>query len=190
MTQLRHEADTDVVQAIDDAARAACDVLDQVFPGGDGGGITSNFQGLLVEVLGHMLKGRSVLDGRRGHSTDLPQLVADDAFFGSPYIRGEAFLLTKEGHEMWDHRTTPPKYLGRETLVLPPGRHSFCSLAQAGDAWTSFEAAAAGAREYLKEIDASFEQARDLGLKIQPVVLDRSRETGYLLAEHVLPKAA
>lgn len=55
-----------------EATAKACEVLDAQFPGWDAGGITSNFQGLLAEVITRMLKGHSVLDGVRGHATMLP----------------------------------------------------------------------------------------------------------------------
>lgn len=78
MSELRHVADQDVSQVVAEAAAAACEKLDAVFPGRDVGGITSNFQGLLEEVVLHMLVGRSLLDGRRRYPVKLPQLVIED----------------------------------------------------------------------------------------------------------------
>lgn len=51
-----------VVEAIDAATRAACDVLDELFPqphSAELGGISSNFQGTLAEHLAEMLMGRA-----------------------------------------------------------------------------------------------------------------------------------
>ena len=72
---IKNASDDAVVKVIEDAARAACEILDKQFPGYDAGGITSDFQGTLVEVLTHMLRGRSVLDAQRGHTRVLPALI-------------------------------------------------------------------------------------------------------------------
>lgn len=194
MTALRTSEDQDVVETIEEAARTACNILDSKFPGCEKNGITSNFQGLLVEVLTHMLKGRSVLDERRGHYTRLPTLIIDDSFFGTPCIRGEAFLVTKDGLEQWGAIGSGSdggcKFLGRELLALNPDSNRFRPMPQIGDAWTSFEAAAKAALQFLRDEGLSLEEATALGLNIQAVVPDQSRETGYILAAPALQLAA
>ena len=47
--------------AVEEAAKAACDVLDQVFPGFDAGGITSNFQGSLADAIRQLLCGGGLI---------------------------------------------------------------------------------------------------------------------------------
>jgi hypothetical protein len=173
MTALRHVNDTDVTQKVQEAAQAACGKLDELFPGFDNGGISSNFQGLLVEALTHMLTGRSLLDASRGHLTQLPELVVSDAFFGSPMIRGEMFLVTKRAD-------CPNRGEGKGDLVaLDPDNGHFRPLSAIGDAHTSFEYALT----YLRVSGFTLEQARKLGLKVQPVEFDKSRETGFVLTE-------
>lgn len=174
---LRHVNDTDVTQKIQEAAQAACGKLDELFPGCDNGGVTTNFQGLLVEVLTHMLAGRSLLDSKRGHFTQLPELVIDDAFFGSPMIRGDMFLVTKKAD-------CPERGEGKGDLVaLDPDSGDFRPLSAIGDAHTSFEAAAKFALTYLRMFGHGPEQARKLGLKVQPVEFDKARGTGFVLTE-------
>lgn len=194
MTALRHDQDTEVTEAIEAAAHAACEVLDSAFPGHDNGGITSNFQGLLAEVLAHMLKGRSVLDSQRGHFIQLSALVIDGAFFGNPLARGEAFLVTKEGSEQWGAVGTGLhggcKPLGRELLALSPDSKTFRPIAEASDAWTSFEAAAGQALDYLRAEELTLEQARELGLRVRAVVADQARERGHVLSDVALRLAA
>lgn len=168
MTTVKHEAVSGVVDAIEDAAQAACRVLDSHFPGFEQCGITSNFQGLLMDVIGHMLKGRSVLDGKRGHATQLPQLVIDNSFFGDPIVRGEMFLVTKVGDD------------GR-VVALSPDSLVFRSLDRIGDAWTSFDAAAAFALNYLRAEGISIAEAAELGLTVQSVQFDGDRERGFVI---------
>lgn len=185
MPQLKIGENESVQQVIEDAAKAACDVLDAEFPGRDNCGITSNFQGLLVQVLTHMLKGRSVMDRERGHYTVLPTLMLDEKFFGSPTTQGSQFLVTMDGEERFDTSVQPPRWLGREVLGLNPDGGGFARLSEIGDAWTSFEAAAKHGFEYLAAHVDTMEQAVALGLKIKPVVFDpdTTRERGYVLAE-------
>ena len=49
----------EIEEAIERAAGLACKSLDEVFPGTERGGITSNFQGLLVAHIRTMLQGSS-----------------------------------------------------------------------------------------------------------------------------------
>jgi hypothetical protein len=194
MTALLNDHDAEVVDTIEDAARAACKVLDEVFPGHERAGITSNFQGLLVEVLAHMLKGRSVLDGRRGAYVALPQLIIDETFFGAAFTKGDTFLVTKDGAEIWGAVGSAPDggcaYQGRDVLALCPDSNRFRPIAEIGDAWTSVEAACAAALAYLRGQGSSLEEAREYRLKVQPVVADRSRERGYVLLDVALRLAA
>jgi hypothetical protein len=185
MPRLKIAPSERVDQVIEEAAKAACGVLDEEFPGRDNCGITSNFQGLLVEVLAQMLKGRSVMNRERGHYTVLPTLVLDESFFGSPRTSGNLFLVTKEGDERYDNRVSPPRWLGREVLALNPDGGGFCPLPMIGDAWTSFEAAASHGFRYLVEHVETIEEAVALGLAIKPVVPDpdHTSERGYILAE-------
>jgi hypothetical protein len=164
MTQLQFSNDPAVQQAIADATAEACRVLDDRFPGWDAGGITSNFQGLLAETITHMLKGRSVLDGVRGHATFLPRLIVDDSFFGCPLIRGEMFLI---------HKPEKPVYGEPDrVLVLDPDSSRFKPISTVGDAFTSFEHAAAAAMKYLEAEGLTLEQAKELKLEVVPVVFD------------------
>jgi hypothetical protein len=66
----------EIDQAVEDAAQAACEILDKQFPGWDNGGITSNFQGLLADHIRAMLKGNPFHDRR--HGVPLPTLVEGD----------------------------------------------------------------------------------------------------------------
>lgn len=74
-----HVDDEQVQAAVAEAARAACGVLDEMFPGRDAGGITSNFQGLLEQLLTEMLNGRDPSSRRQ---TVLPKLALADNDFG------------------------------------------------------------------------------------------------------------
>jgi hypothetical protein len=186
MTTLRYHQAADILETVENAARAACESLDAAFPGHDKGGITSNFHGLLVEVLTHMLKGRSVLDGQRGHYTKLPELVVDNSFFGNPLIRGDAFLVTKDGEQMWERHGDSYKCVGREILVLQPHCTGFRKISVADDAWTSFEAAAEAAMTYLRSEGFSIEQARALDLQVQAVVADPTKDRGYRVMNSTL----
>lgn len=174
---LQMQNDAAVLHAIEAAAAAACKELDKQFPGADNGGITSNFQGHLADALKQMLKGRSVLDGLHGHSTLLPRLVLDDSFFGSPLVRGDLFLILKPAKQ----ENGQPN---RE-LVLQPGASNFIPMLSAGDAFTSFGAAAATAAKYLVDEGFSLEQAKELNLQVLPVEpTQNGSDTGFVLADH------
>ncbi|MFU4538235.1 hypothetical protein ACM73L_32985 [Pseudomonas aeruginosa] len=148
MTALKLQNDPAVQKAIDEATAKACEVLDAQFPGWDAGGITSNFQGLLAEVITRML----------------PRLIVDETFFGCPLIRGDMFLI---------HKPEKPVYGEPDrVLVLEPGASSFKPIANAGDAFTSFDAAAAAAMKYLEAEQLTLEQAKALQLSVVPVVFD------------------
>ena len=121
---IQNASDDAVVKAIEDVAKAACEVLDQQFPGHDAGGITSDFQGALVEVLTHMLRGRSVLDTQRGHTTALPVLVVED------YT--ERVALARTAWEQFDTPITDDDILEEPFLHFPAGTHRF-------EVWRWFE---------------------------------------------------
>lgn len=181
MTKLLHANGPIVQDLAYEAARAACQVLDQAFPDKEAGGITSNFQGLLEEVIIHMLKGRSVLDASRGHATSLNRLVIDDSVFGEPMVRGSAFLVT----------------LGvDEVLVLDPGQgdalqiedaadpwSAFRPIEQATDAWISFEVAAEAALKFCRMAGMSTFDVIHSRITVKPVVPRANAECGYLLAD-------
>ncbi len=176
MTALQFERDPAVAKAIEDATAKACEALDTQFPGWDRGGITSNFQGLLAQVITTMLKGQSVLNGDRGHATILPRLIVDEAFFGRPWVQGDMYLI---------HKPEKPVYGEPErVLVLEPGASSFKPIARAGDAFTSFSVAAAEAMKYLEAEGLSMEEAKALQLTIVPVVYDTqgNNDCGFKIA--------
>lgn len=177
MTRLQSHDDKDVTQAIESAALAACHELDKQFPGWDNGGITSNFQGHLAEVITRMLKGHSVLDGVHGHRTHLPRLILDDTFFGCPLIRGDMFLI---------HKPVKPVFGESDRmLVLQPDSTVFRPISDAGDAFTSFEHAAAAAAKYLAAEGLSLEQAKELNLQVVPVEYAQDRtDRGFVIAGH------
>lgn len=197
MATIKHEADSSVAEAIEEATRAACEVLDRQFPGFENGGITSNFQGMLRDVIGHMLKGKSVLDAERGHSSTLPKLVVDNAFFGDPRCRGTMFLVTKPGDAQAAAREALSKVRERafgetqhdhdnggvpELLALAPDSLVFRGLDRIGDAWTSFDAAATFALNYLRAEGLSIAEAAEMGLMIQAVEFDPAKDRGFVLA--------
>jgi len=94
----RHVDTPEVCDVIEESVRLACRELDQLFPGAapDGGqGVSSNFQGLLVEHVRAMLTGKN--HAQRSHHTELPVLLADDGVFGAPFslpdIPGAGYMV-------------------------------------------------------------------------------------------------
>lgn len=168
-----------VLEAIENASTAACKVLDAQFPGWDSGGITSNFQGLLAEVITQMLKGKSVLDETRGHPTKLPRLILDHDFFGNTNVRGEFFLVRKV--------STSPHADLEPVLVLDPDTSAFGPIESVNDAYTSFQAASEAAMKYLVAEGFTIDEAEDLKLKVVPVVLAPADtpECGYVIPDLV-----
>ncbi len=156
-----HIDDDSVKALLEDVAREACQRLDEAFPGGDGGGITSNFQGLLVEVLGEMLCGRDPHFVKRGHFTALPPLVHTDRSFGDPGQGGEVFFVQRKSdrHVLnWN-----------ETAFLQP-------TAEDGiDPSTTFEAAVQAAMKYLR---ANETDVRSAGLQVVGLSMDSFRKHG------------
>lgn len=147
--KILHIDDEQVRQVVANAARTACRELDGMFPGYDNGGITSNFQGLLEEVLMHMLAGKSVLDAKRGHSVSLPTLVLDDASFGNPLLRGESFVVTRTEEGDWNETTHRHD---TQTFVLNDSGTRFVAMdaSEQVDPYTSYPAAVKAVLEYLK----------------------------------------
>lgn len=170
---IRYIEDESVKEAIEDAAKAACQALDEHFPGGDGGGITSNFQGLLAEVIGHMLTGKSVLDAKRGHYVSLPKLVLDNHAFGER-IPGDLFVVTMGDGYDWEMIDGVPNSKER-IKVLNDATSGFVPLEDGEhvDPYTSFEAATHGAIEYLRSKGLS---PGDANLSIKPVIMN---DDGY-----------
>jgi len=79
MKKIMHVEDAEVDELVESIARKACEELDERFPGAEHGGITSGFQGSLVEVLKKMLTGRRAVRFERDQSlTGL--VVTDDTF--------------------------------------------------------------------------------------------------------------
>lgn len=164
----RFDTDADVEDAVEQAAAEACQVLDAIFPGYDAGGITSNFQGLLKDILSDMVKGRAPVV--RGHSTELPTLVADGTFFGDPRQDGEAFLVTKMSEPVWEKDEVLNRYRPqRHVIALDPVTSMFRKLSECGDAWTSFDAAVSAAVEHVKKKGLTMDQAREEGLCVRAV---------------------
>ena len=121
---IQNASDDAVVKVIEDAAKAACEVLDQQFPGHDAGGITSDFQGLLVEVLTHMLRGRSVLDAKRGHYITLTNLIAIN--------RADRVAMAQTVWNQFNTLITNDVVLKGAFLHFPAGTHRF-------EVWEWFE---------------------------------------------------
>lgn len=167
MTQLIHSDNSQVQDAVEDAVHAACKELERTFPGGNQGGISSNFQTLLSQAMLHLLNGRSLLDGERGYPLSLPALVVDDAFFGNPLARGEAFLVTKlhNGH----------------VVVLTPGRSCMVPIEDADKTWPTYSEAAKAAWEYVAGKGLSYEAAKAELFQIKAVFPVPGLERGYCL---------
>lgn len=158
-----------VQQAIADATKAACERLDEMFPGHDNGGITSNFQGLLHELIETMLTGDDPRDGR---ATRLPQLALTNASFGNETADGTAFVVTKKIRN-------PEQQFGVDLVVgalndNENGFIRFCGNQERLDPYTSYEAAVSGACKWLERTGKT--QAEEK-LQIRPVSvsLDKNR---------------
>ncbi len=114
---IQNASDDAVVKVIEDAAKAACEVLHQQFPGHDAGGITSDFQGTLVEVLTHMLRGHSLLDAQRGHTRVLPTLIAAN--------HADRVIMARALWQKFDTPITDDDVLEEPFLHFPAGTHRF-----------------------------------------------------------------
>ena len=179
---IRFIEDPEVQQAIEAAARAACEGLDETFPGHDAGGITSDFHGLLVDAIAKMLTGQS-LPGLRSHSTVLPKLVLDESAFGNPLARGEMFVVTRQGEPYWHKEADPAHPDGArlkqvtDTLALSDGGKRFVPLTDGEriNPFTSYEAAVQAAVQYLKSAGETLATAP---LQVHPVAF---AEPGFKL---------
>lgn len=185
MSQLHHAEDQAVKQVVEEAAGAACRVLDDYFPGGDASGVSSNFQGLLSDVLMHMLKGRSLLDRERGHHVLLRQLVIDDSLFCDSKEYGESFAVTRPGEMRWGPVGSGLgggcKPLGRAVLAMAPDGFSFEPIERLGDSWTTRERAVQQALQYARANSLTPQDVREQQIRVRRVCLDSNRETGATL---------
>ena len=129
--------DNEIVQeAIEDAARAACQRLDELFPGSkrEVDGISSNFQGLLVQHLSAMLCGRQAAN--IGHLVALDSLVYSEGLLGREYSLAEGasgYLVRLTGTDK----------------VLDEGK--FRRARAARDMYTTWDAAATAVRAYVEK---------------------------------------
>jgi len=128
--------DNPVVQeAIEDAARDACQRLDELFPGNkpELDGLSSNFQGLLVQHLSAMLCGRQAAN--IGHLVTLKSLVYSDSLLGRQYSLAEG----ADGYLV---------RLNDTDKVLDENRFRRARACQ--DMYTTWDAAAAAVRKYVE----------------------------------------
>ncbi len=130
-----HVDNPDVQEAIEDAARLACERLDELFPGArkEVDGISSEFQGLLVNHLSAMLRGQA--NYRHAYQTYLKPLVYSDVDLGSDYS-------LKEGAQGFLVRLVDTK------RVLEDGK--FRLAHRVNDLYTSWEYAALAVRQYVE----------------------------------------
>lgn len=169
-------SDPKVSSAIQSAAKAACSELDAVFPGYDAGGITSNFQGLLVEVLEDMLKGHSPIVSRRMHTTSLARLVADEDFFGKRFV-----LNTEAGFAVVRRPEDAGGLVRQSSGVLALDGKVFRPIEKLSDAWTNFDSAGKAALEYCTSEQLTFDEAAKIA--VVPVVFREGADSGYQLVE-------
>jgi hypothetical protein len=165
--KIKHVEDTDVQDIAEEAARAACTVLDEMFLGWDAGGITSDFAGHMKGVILQMLAGRSVLCNMMS-AAHLPRHILTDATFGNPLVRGEQFLVVRRARlDPTSDRYETLNDTGTRFVTLSDGEHI--------DPFTSFDAAVKGILGYLRGVNA--EGVPD-DYKIMPAAFGPS---GYLL---------
>lgn len=140
--------DEDVSEVIDRAAKAACEVLDELFPGEppETRGISSNFIGGLREHIEAMLTGRQA--SRRTISLALKPLLGD--YWSLGRIRGAE---KNEGYCV----VQPAMRLGREDLYFHSDRRGFVELKRitADTLYTSQEAAQKDVFEWMRKNDVN-----------------------------------
>lgn len=126
-----------VQEAIEDAAKAACERLDELFPGNrpEVDGISSNFQGLLVAHLSAMLCGRQ--DASASHPVMLKGLVYSNALLGREYVLAD----DADGYLV--------RLLGTDK-VLDDNRFRRARAAQ--DLYTSWDSAADAVRKHIETV--------------------------------------
>lgn len=204
----KHVSDPAVDAACEEAARLACRHLDGLFPGFDGGGINSNFQGQLVDVLRSMLSGQNVVG-----MSKLPKLVLTDASFGNPFARSEMFVVAKrlgvdylEGPngepvgELFDQDRPRPRAM-RVELLNDAGTRFLAPASQRPieehasltwfvpasedsiDPFTSYDAAVKGAMKWIEATGASRDEVDQL--MVIPVAF--GPEKGFILNPDARP---
>jgi transcriptional regulator with XRE-family HTH domain len=128
--------DSDVVQAaVEEAAKLACERLDELFPNAkpEAEGISSDFQGLLVKHLGAMLRGQPHY--RLSTMVNLKPLVYSDIDLGS------CFALNDGANGYLVRLLDTQKVLEDRKFRLAH---------RVGDMYTSWEYAAAAVRDYIE----------------------------------------
>ncbi len=166
MAALHFIDDADVQETIEESAKAAVEVLDKMFPGFDAGGITSNFQGGLVEVLKSMLSGRPVTY-RPFQSTSTPTLVLHGQRFRSAWCdRGEAFLAAQYQED-------------GSIKAISPSSGCLIPIASVDDAWTSSDAAADSIKDFARRNFDTVEGLVAAKFLIIPVEPIQNSEIGY-----------
>jgi hypothetical protein len=174
-----HVADEEVQAKLSEASRAACAVLDELFPGHDNGGISSNFAGLLEETMSKMLRGESL----PGHTTCLPVLVMDDEHFGNPKSAGSMMFVVARRNpnplpEGVSDQDTPRPFEGLDADAL---HFVSLDLGESVKPFLSFSAAVQGAVKWLKAEGISQARAE---LRILPVEFSGD---GYAVPADDLP---
>lgn len=141
----RRVDDEDVQLAVENAARAACEVLDQLFPDcpSESAGICSNFQGMLVEHLQAMLTGKP--SASWSHQRNLTALLGDWGSLG----RGLRAAGRLEGYTVM----ALPLHVGDETTFYHSDLRKLVPLARvsAASLFTSEEAAAKEVFAWLRD---------------------------------------
>lgn len=161
------DRDEEVVTAVDEAVGAALERLDELFPGGDKAGITSNFQGLLSDVVMQMLTNRLDTKSVAGHCVKLRRLVLDDAFFGRlPVGSGDAFLIRIGNPEVFGVRLDEGVC---QLQVLSPDSRRIKSISKAQDAWSNEAAAVQAAIQFLKDEGVDIPTAESAQMTLIPV---------------------
>lgn len=176
----------DVSEAIEEAAAAACRVLDVSFPGFDAGGITSNFQGGLRIILAEMLAGRSPLVNNRPVTTHLPALLVSDSMLGDAYAAGSGFLAVRWSRPDWVPDVPGTAYPGSmraHIQAIGPDGGDFANIDTMGDAWTSFDAAREGLLRHARERGVTAAALARGYATIAAVETIPGHEVGYTLVQ-------
>ena len=168
MTTLRFIDDEIVQEKVEEAVKAAVEILDELFPGYDSGGITSGFQGSLVEIVKSMLAGRMVMY-KPLTITSTPVLALDADHFGVRQWLGHAFLAVQYQDD------GSVKAIDADNGRLVP-------IEKAKDAFTSFEAAGNSVKEYARKNFDTIEELLAAKFAIVPVVTVPDAEIGYQIS--------
>ena len=193
----RHVNDADVDKVVEDAVRLACRELDSLFPGvaPDGGrGVSSNFQGLLVEHVKAMLTGKN--HAQRSHHTELPALLADDRVFGAsfalPEVRGAGYMVIDPASAQvvsaYDMRYSPSKVGSVDMRVVSAYSGRLISiLGEDVDAlFSSHEAATKAGLEALRKAELT---PAECPLQIVVGVFDETKEHHVVYEEEAAAAA-